>query len=157
MVAVAVPKKTMTERVLQAVAFEVLAVASSTVLFAWVMGTTWVDMGVLSLADSLVAMVWNVVYNAAFDRMRTARGFEMSILARIAHATGFECGLLVATLPLAMGLLDLGFRAAAALEAAGLLYFLVYTYAFTWAYDALREVWGASAARAPPAVIKDPP
>ena len=53
-------KKSLVERIAHAVLFEVIALALCAPLFSWLMGTSLFEMGALTLAISLLAMVWNV-------------------------------------------------------------------------------------------------
>ncbi|WP_342746333.1 PACE efflux transporter [Thiomonas intermedia] len=86
------PDKSPHERVLQAIGFEVLAILLSTPLFAWVMGTPWLQMGVLTVANSLIAVVWNVIFNATFDRYANRHALHLGWVWRVAHAALFEGG-----------------------------------------------------------------
>ncbi|WP_266158755.1 multidrug/biocide efflux PACE transporter [Dyella silvatica] len=135
------PKKTKRERVLHAVSFELIAVLIAAPLLSWVLNVSLGKMGVLTVTISLVAMVWNMLYNGLFDRLQQAWAFSRTLAVRIAHALGFELGLIVFTLPLAAWWLGIGLWQALLLEAGVLLFFLPYTLGFNWAYDALRSRW----------------
>jgi len=102
-------------------------------------------MGALTLAISLIAMAWNVVYNSAFDRLQRRIGFNRTLTVRVLHATGFEFGLFLVTVPLAAFWLDISLWRAVVLDAGLLLFFLPYTLVFNWAYDTLRVRWSAPA------------
>ncbi len=58
-----------------------------------------------------------------------------TLLIRSVHAIGFEGGLVLICLPLYMLWYDVGLVAAFMMEAALLLYFLVYTFIFTLVFD----------------------
>lgn len=104
--------------------------------------------GAASVMVSAVAIVWNLAWNALFEawEARQATGGR-SMLRRIAHAVGFEGGLLVVLVPLMAWWLGIGLVAALVLDLGFLAFFLVYTFAFSLAFD---TVFGlpASAVRA---------
>jgi uncharacterized membrane protein len=138
-------KKSLAERVGHALAFELIALVICAPLFSWLMGTTVTAMGALTLAISLIAMAWNVVYNAAFDRLQRRFGFTRTLTVRVLHAVVFEFGLVLVTVPLAAVWLDISLWQALVLDAGLLLFFLPYTLVFNWVYDTLRVRWSASA------------
>ena len=134
-------RKSFRERVFQTVVFEALAIALSTMVFAWVMHTGWRDMGVVALVNSLAATIWTFLYNGAYDRLHARHGFRKSVPIRILHAAGFELGLTIFTLPFLMWWLGLGILPALILETGGIVMFFFYTYAFHRGYDTLRAHW----------------
>ena len=135
-------KKSLGERIGHAVLFEVIALGVCAPLFSWLMGTSLFEMGALTLAISLIAMVWNVVYNGLFDRLQRRLGFTRSLGVRMLHAGVFEAGLIVATVPLAAAWLGISLWSAFVLDIGFLLFFLPYTVAFNWIYDHLRGQHG---------------
>jgi len=132
------PKKTLAERVGHALAFEVIALVICAPLFSWIMGTTMAAMGALTLAISLIAMLWNVVYNAAFDRLQRRMGFTRTLTVRLLHAVVFEAGLILVAVPLAAVWLRITLWQAFVLDIGLLAFFLPYTMVFNWVYDRLR-------------------
>jgi uncharacterized membrane protein len=132
------PKKSQAERVGHALAFEVIALVICAPLFSWIMGTTMTAMGALTLAISLIAMLWNVVYNAAFDRLQRRMGFARTLTVRLLHAVVFEAGLILVAVPLAAVWLRITLWQAFVLDIGLLAFFLPYTVVFNWAYDRLR-------------------
>ena len=136
-------KKSLAERVGHALAFEVIALLICAPLFSWLMGTTMAAMGSLTLAISLIAMAWNVVYNIGFDRLQRRLGFSRTLAVRVLHAAVFELGLILVAVPLAAVWLDITLWRAFVLDAGLLLFFLPYTLVFNWAYDSLRERWSS--------------
>ena len=140
-----VPKKSLAERVGHALAFEVIALVICSPLFSWLMGTSVAAMGTLTLAISLIAMLWNVAYNALFDRLQRRIGFTRSLGVRLLHAVVFESGLIIVAVPLAAVWLGIGLWQAFVLDIGLLMFFLPYTVIFNWAYDRLRPRWAAPA------------
>ncbi|BEV71925.1 MULTISPECIES: PACE efflux transporter [unclassified Paludibacterium] len=126
------------ERALQAIGFEVLAIVLVTPLFAWWMQTPLLAMGGLAVANCLIALLWNVLFNRHFDRWLRARGLAKAWRVRAMHALLFEGGLMLVCLPLAMWWLDLALWPALKLDIGLNLFFLPYTYLYHWGYDQLR-------------------
>ena len=132
-----VPKSTR-ERFLHALGFELLALLICAPLLAWVFDYPLVHVGALSLMVSLVAMLWNMAFNALFDRAQRRMGFARTWGARVVHATLFEVGLILAVVPLAAWWLDIGLWAALVLDIGLVLFFLPYALGYNWLYDTLR-------------------
>jgi uncharacterized membrane protein len=137
--------KSLAERVGHALAFELIALVICAPLFSRLMGTTVAAMGALTLAISLIAMAWNVVYNTAFDRLQRRLGLQRTAAMRVLHAVLFEFGLVLVTVPLAALWLEIGLWRALVLDAGLLMFFLPYTLVFNWVYDVLRLRWSAPA------------
>lgn len=132
-------EKSITERFCHALIFEVLAIAICAPLGAWLLGYPLAHMGVLTLMVSLVAMVWNMLFNALFDQAQRRMGFQRNVAARAVHALLFETGLILAVVPLAAWWLDISLWHAFVLDIGIALFFLPYTFAFNWLYDSLSD------------------
>ena len=117
---------------------ELLAIAICAPLGAWLLGYSLAHIGLLTLMISLVAMTWNMIFNAIFDRAQRRFGFERTLVARALHAVLFEIGLLLAVVPLAAWWLKIGLWEAFVLDIGIALFFLPYTFLFNLAYDHLR-------------------
>lgn len=132
--------RTFAERILHAVGFEVIAIAICAPLAAWIMDKPLFQMGALAIMLSTVAMVWNIIYNAGFDKI-----FPMAqkrrLPLRVAHALGFEGGFILIGLPLAAWMLDISLLQAFMVEIGFFLFFLPYTVIYNWMYDTLRARW----------------
>jgi len=130
--------RTTTERVLHATIFEIVAnvlVFSILIVFASAAPT---QSGVLTLVSSLIAMLWNYLFNLFFDGLQARFGFRKGLLARGVHAGAFEAGLLVVLIPFAAWWLNISLLAALRLECGLVLFFLVYTLLFNLLWDAVR-------------------
>lgn len=132
-------QKTLLERVLQAVGFELLAIFICTPLLAWVMNKPLFDMGVATIAIAVLALLWNVLFNGMFDRVLKRLEIARNAWVRIVHALLFEGGLVAVAVPLVAWWLQISLWQAFLLDIGVLLFFLPYTYAYHWAYDAVRE------------------
>jgi uncharacterized membrane protein len=133
------PTKSIKERALHALLFEIIGVLLFAPLLAWAMGHSLAKMGAMTVMISTVAMLWNMLFNAMFDSLRRKLGFKLSIAARLLHALGFEGGLILVIVPLAAWWLSISLLEAFLLDIGLLLLFLPYTLLFNWAYDTLRE------------------
>ncbi|MFJ4197070.1 multidrug/biocide efflux PACE transporter [Pseudomonas sp. NPDC089534] len=132
-------RKSITERICQAIGFEVLAILICTPLLAWIMGKPLLDMGVVTVVVAVLALVWNVVFNGAFDRVLKRLGIRHNAWVRVVHALLFEGGLVVMGVPLIAWWLSVSLWQAFLLDIGVLLFFLPYTYVYHWAYDVVRE------------------
>ncbi|MFA9440399.1 multidrug/biocide efflux PACE transporter [Uliginosibacterium sp. sgz301328] len=132
------PTKTLRERIFHAVCFEVGVLCVASPLFAWIMDVRVVDMGILTIAIGLIAMAWNMIFNALFERAESRFGLRRTLIVRICHAVLFELGLLLVAVPLAALWLNIGMVPAFLLEVGFALFMLPYTVIFNWLYDTLR-------------------
>ncbi|MDO9405876.1 MAG: multidrug/biocide efflux PACE transporter [Polaromonas sp.] len=128
-------QKTVRERFVHALVFELLAIAICAPLGAWLLGYSLAHMGALTLMISLAAMVWNMIFNALFDRAQRRLGFDRNLWARGAHAVLFEVGLLLIIVPLAAWWLDISLVKAFFLDIGVALFFLPYTFLFNLGWD----------------------
>jgi uncharacterized membrane protein len=135
----AVPAKSLKERALHALLFELIGVLLFAPGLAWLLGQSLGKMGAMTVMISTVAMLWNMLFNAGFDRLRARAGFALSLKVRALHALSFETGLIVAVVPLAAWWLSISLWQAFLLDIGLLLLFLPYTLLFNMAYDTLRE------------------
>ena len=90
---------------------------------------------------SLVAMLWNMAFNALFDIAQKRRGFARTAGVRVVHAVLFELGLIAAVVPIAAWWLSIGLWAAFVLDIGLVLFFLPYTLGYNWLFDILRAKW----------------
>ncbi|UXA36273.1 multidrug/biocide efflux PACE transporter [Proteus terrae] len=134
-------KKTFTERVFHAVSFEVIAIAITAPLSAWVLGRSIFQMGTVAIVLSTLAMLLNLFYNMIFDRYwPLIKGLRPTKI-RVMHAIGFELSFVIIGLPILAFLLNMSLWNAFLLEVGFFAFFLFYTYAFNLSYDKLRENW----------------
>ncbi|MCZ8079732.1 MAG: PACE efflux transporter [Rhodobacteraceae bacterium] len=123
-------------RILYAISFEAGGILLSAALLLLMAETTAGSSLVFSILASTVAMLWNLAFNAMFEAWetrQTTRG--RSLKRRIAHALLFEAGLVLALLPLTAWWFSVTLVQALAYEAVLIAAFLIYTWAFTWAFD----------------------
>ena len=130
--------KSLTERIFQAVGFELLAVLICTPLLSWIMDKPMADMGLVTIGIGLLALIWNVVFNGLFDRALKRLSIAHNAWVRVVHALLFEGGLIVMGVPLIAWWLSVSLWQAFLLDIGVLLFFLPYTYVYHWGYDVVR-------------------
>ena len=120
-------------RIVYVTVFEIIAIISSTYILMMLSGSDAAESLPVAVMVSLAAVIWNFLYNTVFEAWERRRQVAArTLLIRSVHAVGFEGGLVLICLPLYMLWYDVGLVAAFMMEAALLLYFLVYTFIFTW-------------------------
>lgn len=90
----------------------------------------------LSIACSGIAVLWNLGFNALFERWEAAQTVRgRSLARRAAHALGFEGGLIVLLVPLIAWWLDVSLMQSLLMDIGLSIFFLVYTFIFGWMFD----------------------
>ncbi|WP_431820133.1 multidrug/biocide efflux PACE transporter [Burkholderia sp. F1] len=130
--------KTLMERLVHALTFELVAIALCAPLGAWLLDMPVAHVGALTVMVSLIAMAWNMTFNTLFDRLERRFGWVRNVGLRIVHAVAFELGLVAMVVPLAAWWLGIGLVEALLLDLGIVLFFLPYTFCFNLAYDSLR-------------------
>ncbi len=116
--------------------YELIAIVIASTGLAAGAGASLGRAGAIAVASSVIAVVWNLVYNTLFERWEARQSVRgRSVRRRMAHAIGFELGFLVMLVPLFAWWFGIGLRHALVLEIGLALFFLVYTFAFNWAFD----------------------
>lgn len=141
-------------KVVHATLFELAAVVIVGLGLSWMFDQDVTQTGGLAIATSLIAMAWNMAFNTAFeawerrqaDRRRTVR-------RRVAHAIGFEGGMVAMTLPLIAWWLNMSWWEALLTDLGLMAFFLVYAFAFNWAFD---HVFGLPASARPTTTASSP-
>jgi uncharacterized membrane protein len=130
--------KSLRERILHACLYEAIALLLCTPLFAWLTSQPMMAMGALNVMISALALLWNMLFNAIYERMLVRWQWRKTPTSRIVHGVCFEGGLGIVVIPLSAWWLDISFAAALALDIGILLFFLPYTVIFNWLYDIAR-------------------
>ena len=123
-------------RILYVTLYELIAIAVATAGLAQLSGQGAGHSSVVAVAASAIAVLWNVVFNWAFERWesrQTVRG--RSVARRVAHAIGFEGGLVFTLVPLFAWWFKVSLWEAFVMDLALIVFFLCYTFVFNWAFD----------------------
>lgn len=129
--------------------FEGIAIVCATLGLAGLSGNELGHSSVLAVATSVVAVVWNFAYTALFEaweKRQPARGRGLS--RRIAHTIGFEGGLIALLVPLIAWWFRISLMQALLLDLGLVIFFLGYTFTFTWAFDRVFGLPDSAARRA---------
>ena len=125
-----------TRRVLQALLYECGAIAIVGPVLGLVFGKPAGSTVALAAVLSAIALGWNYVYNALFERWESRQAVKGRGLARrVAHGAGFEGGLTLMLVPVMAAWLDTTLLAAFAANVGLLALFFFYAMGFTWAFD----------------------
>ena len=116
--------------------YELIAIVATSAGLAALSDNGLQRAGVAAVVSSAVAVVWNVVFNTLFERWEARQSVRgRSVARRVAHAIGFEGGLVVTLVPFFAWWLDISLWQAFVLDLGLLLFFLVYTFVFNWVFD----------------------
>lgn len=115
--------------------FETIAIILTSIILI-LLGHDLLHSGSVSVVVSIIAVVWNLIWNTLFEWWevrQVVRG--RSWRRRIAHAVGFEGGLALLTVPLLAWWLSIGLLEALLLDIGLLIFFLIYTFVFAYFFD----------------------
>ena len=122
-------------RVIYVGLYEAIAIIVSSLIFMAI-GQKASDSGVMAVAASVIAICWNLSFNYLFEKWESRQTVKgRSILRRVVHAIGFEGGIAAMLIPLMAWWFNISLWEAAVMEAGLLVFFMVYTFAFNWAFD----------------------
>jgi uncharacterized membrane protein len=118
--------------------YELIAIVMASAGLMLMSGKGVFDSGSLAVATSAVALAWNAAFNSLFERWESRQATPgRSLKRRIAHAVAFEAGLVVMLVPLIAWWLGVGLWQALLMDLSLVVFFLVYTFSFNWAFDAV--------------------
>lgn len=110
-----------------------LTVVSATLL---ILGHSLTHASVASVVISILAVSWNILWNTLFERWEASQPDPTrTVLRRIAHAIGFEIGLVLAIVPPLAWWLQISLWDALVMDLGLVVFFLIYTYVFTLVFD----------------------
>lgn len=135
-------------RIIYVVTFELFAILFTTgglIVIGFASGHS----GIVAVASSTVALIWNFIWTTLFEKWESRQpSHTRTIRRRIAHAVGFEGGLIVLLVPLLAWILGISLIQAFILDIGLLLFFLVYTFVFAWIFDRVLPQQAGGAAKA---------
>lgn len=125
-----------TRRVLQAVLYETFAIAFVGPVLSFAFDKPPTSTLALAFVLSSIALAWNYIFNALFERWESRQSTKgRSFARRLAHGIGFEGGLVILLIPVMSAWLDISPLAAFVANLGLLAFFFFYAIAFTWAFD----------------------
>ncbi len=125
-------------RVLQAVLYEVGAIAFVGPVLGFAFNKPASSAFLLAVVLSTIALCWNYIFNAIFERWESRQVVKgRSFTRRMVHGSGFEGGLTLILVPVMALWLDTTFLTAFLANLGLLAFFFAYAIGFTWAFDKL--------------------
>ena len=124
------------ERVVQSILYEVGCILIGCLVMQFVPheGQPFV----LMVIFSLLAMVWNFVFNWIFDKLVPGDRLARGPIIRTVHAVLFEGLFMIATVPIIMYMMQMTFWMAFMTDITMTLVILGYTYVYNWVYNRAR-------------------
>ena len=126
----------MRRRVVYVTLYELIAIAAATVGLALLSGQGAGHSGVVAVVASVIAVLWNLAFNALFERWEARQAVRgRSMARRLAHAIGFEGGLALVLIPVFAWWFGVTLWQALVMDIGLVVFFLCYTFAFNWGFD----------------------
>lgn len=123
-------------RVVYITLYEGIAIVAASVGLALMSGQGLGHSGALAVLASVIAVLWNLAFNALFERWESRQAVRgRSVKRRIAHAVGFEGGLIAFLVPVFAWALGVSLLEALVMDLGLVVFFLVYTFVFNWGFD----------------------
>jgi uncharacterized membrane protein len=125
-----------TRRVLQAVLYEVFAIAFVGPVLGLLFDKPQSSTLALAVVMSTIALCWNYGFNAGFEWWESRQVVKgRSLVRRLLHGAGFEGGLTVLLVPVMGHWLGISYLSAFMANVGLLAFFFLYAIGFTWAFD----------------------
>jgi uncharacterized membrane protein len=123
-------------RVVYITLYEGIAIVAASVGLSLMSGQGMGHSGVLAVIASVIAVLWNLAFNALFERWESRQAVRgRSIRRRVAHAIGFEGGLVAFLVPIFAWWLGVSLWQALVMDLGLVVFFLAYTFVFNWSFD----------------------
>lgn len=118
------------------VGYELIGVVVSATCLAILGDSQASTTGPLAVVISTTAVIWNILYNYLFEAWeKTLADKGRSLFRRVLHAAGFQLSLVCMLVPLIAWWMGVSLWKAAGMEAVLLVFFPIYTFFYTWAFD----------------------
>ena len=125
------------DRLRHTLGFEFIGLLIFTPFATLVFGYNMFEMGLMAVVGSVIATVWNYLYNLLFDHamVKIRNNVHKTTLIRVLHAGLFEGGLLVLFLPMIAWHLEITIWEAFTMGMAMSAFYLVYAFVYNLIYD----------------------
>jgi uncharacterized membrane protein len=128
-------------KLVQALLYEAIAIAVLSPAISLIYEDGLAHAGALSLMLSASALIWNMLYNTAFEYWESRQKQRTRTFGRrLLHSFGFEGGLVVLLVPLVAWWLDISWWAALVTDLGLFVFFFFYALVFQWAFDRVFDV-----------------
>ena len=136
----------MRRRVVYVSIYELIAIAVATLGLAQFSSHGVAHAGVMAVVSSGIAVAWNFIFNTLFERWEARQAVRgRSLRRRVAHAVGFEGGLVFTLVPLFAWWFEITLWQGLGMDLGLVVFFLCYTFVFNWGFD---QVFGLPASAA---------
>jgi uncharacterized membrane protein len=123
-------------KIFQASFYEMTTIVIETVAFSALFNQPAKSSGLLSIAISILAIAWNILFNTIFERWEAKqRDHQRTLKRRIVHTLGFEGGLTIILVPTLAIWLKISLWEAFITDIALLIFFLFYSFVFQWLFE----------------------
>ena len=123
-------------KLIHATLYELIAVMVVTLAMHGLSGQGTAQAGGLAVSTSVVALLWNIVFNTLFEAWEARQAtHQRTLRRRLAHAIGFEGGLVLMTVPMIAWWLGMSWWQALVTDLGLVVFFLFYTFCFNWLFD----------------------
>jgi len=122
-------------RIVHALSYEIILLVIIAIALSYIFQLPMEVTGTLGVAMAVTSVVWNMLFNHYFEKIEAKHQLKRTIKVRIAHAIGFEGGLMLATIPMVAYALEMSLWQAILTDLSLTLCILVYTFIFQWCYD----------------------
>lgn len=125
------------DRIRHTLGFEFIGLLIFTPFAMLVFGYNMFEMGLMAVVGSVIATVWNYIYNLLFDHamVKIRQNVHKTTSIRVLHACLFEGGLLLFFLPIIAWHLGISLWEAFTMGMAMSAFYLTYAFVYNLAYD----------------------
>lgn len=134
--------RTIKDRIRHTLAFQVIGLIVFAPLASWVFGFELHLMGTIAIVGSIIATLWNYIYNLLFDHalLKLRGDMHKTVSLRVLHAFLFEAGLLCLFLPLISWYLSITLWEAFKMDITMASFYLVYAFIYNLIYDKIYPI-----------------
>ncbi|ATO20272.1 hypothetical protein BS636_11650 [Acinetobacter sp. LoGeW2-3] len=129
-------------RIVHALSYEIILLVIIAIALSYIFHMPMEVTGTLGIAMAVTSVFWNMLFNHYFEKIEAKHQLKRTIKIRIAHAIGFEGGLMLATIPMVAYALEMSLWQAILTDLSLTLCILVYTFIFQWFYDQIELKMG---------------
>ena len=125
-------------KIVYVTAFEIIGMTISTLWLTLLSGESPTSTGPLALMITSIAVIWNLLYNTAFEYWEIRQvSRTRTVWRRVVHAIGFQITLVVYLIPLIAWWLEISLWQAFVLDFALMLIIPCYSFVFNYVFDGL--------------------
>ena len=119
-----------TRRIVHALSYEIILLIMIAIALSYIFHLPMQVTGTLGIAMAVTSVIWNMLFNYYFEKIEAKHQLKRSMKVRIAHAIGFEGGLMLITIPMVAYALQINLWQAILIDLSLTLCILVYTFIF---------------------------